>query len=144
MNWLLLILFGRVCLIFVSISFKVLFSFGNKFRSILEPCYRSTMELFVKIVVRWKPVTHFMPLVSFDTLWKHQKTWCFQGVSNKTSDMNGLNMFAKKALSWLFDRFLNTPLKFIQFIARSQNNITKKTEIFRSKIVFMKMKIKEI
>ena len=53
-------------------------------------------------------------------------------------------MFARKALSWLFDRFLNTPLKFIQFIARSQNNIIKKTEIFRSKIVFMKMKIKEI
>ena len=58
--------------------------------------------------------------------------------------MNGLNMFAKKALSWLFDRFLNTPLKFIQFIARRQNNTIKKIEIFRSKIVFMKMKIKEI
>ena len=54
---------------------------------------------FVKLSMkysRYNFITHFMPLVSFDTSWKHQKTFSFQkrpvvskplGVSKETSGM---------------------------------------------------------
>ena len=42
----------------------------------------------------WYKLTYFMPLVSFDTPWKHQKTsgfLMFSGTSKETSDWNGLS-----------------------------------------------------
>ena len=43
----------------------------------------------------WSRLTHYIPLVSFNTPRKHQKTrvfWCFQGVSKETSGMEWFNM----------------------------------------------------
>ena len=52
-------------------------------------CY-SCLIIILKYFIISYFVNHFMPLVSFDTSWKHQKTfglvsWCFQGVSKETS-----------------------------------------------------------
>ena len=38
-------------------------------------------------------LTRFMPLISFDTPWKHQKTFGFQGVSKEISGMKWVNKF---------------------------------------------------
>ena len=38
-----------------------------------------------------------MPLIIFDTPWKHQKTSGFQGVSKEISDMKWVEIFKYKA-----------------------------------------------
>ena len=44
-----------------------------------------------------KYLTHFMPLISFDTPWKHQKTGCllmFSGGIKRSVAWNGLTCFS--------------------------------------------------
>ena len=70
-----------------------------KWLAFLKPCQISKMKLFLKMVNSFQPLTifarrslldvwvgsghlrplltHFVPLVSFDTPWKHQKAKCF-------------------------------------------------------------------
>ena len=42
------------------------------------------------------PLTHLMPLISFDTPWKHQKTFVFRGYQKRWVAWNGL----KKPVTW--------------------------------------------
>ena len=48
-----------------------------------------------QVVSLWH-LTHIMPLVSFDTPWKHLVFWCFQGVSKETSNIKRVKGCFKK------------------------------------------------
>ena len=67
------------------------------------------MQYFLRIFEMHFPhhLTHFMPLISFDTPWKHQKTRgfdVFRGVSKEMSGMKWVNLRSKfcEEFAWVF------------------------------------------
>ena len=74
-------------------------------------------------------LTHFMPLNSFDTPWKHQKTrdffWCFLGVSKETGGMKWVKVpwnfsYTYSAFSRIFDLIgINSSMRGVPIIQKT-------------------------
>ena len=60
--------------------FHIWTQWSNNLFSVKLENYEKNIPILIQITL----LTHFMPLVSFDTPWKY---WCFQGASKETSGM---------------------------------------------------------
>ena len=71
-------------------------------------------------------LTHFMPQVSFDIPWKHQKTKDFQGASKETTGMKWVNQPSQLSLVVLIVTFDSSVISQLTF-TYSKSTKKKKT-----------------
>ena len=66
----------------------------------------------------WKLLTHFVPLVSFDTPPENRKpkvSWCFQGVSKETSGMKWVDVYSKYCTRLNHANVTERSIKYIHY-----------------------------